>query len=140
MIRRPPRSTRTDTLFPYTTLFRSFGSRLVLFPDWPCAGANRLCGYFIGHHSARRCSSVRTRADLVSSAHFLCASRYPVRADFAVDADELYHGGTALMYVGLPLSSIAFLSAVGCANAYMMLGVGSLQSSAVLVFYTFLLT
>src|SRR3546814_6785025 len=28
MIRRPPRSTRTDTLFPYTTLFRS----LVLMP------------------------------------------------------------------------------------------------------------
>src|SRR3546814_2577552 len=28
MIRRPPRSTRTDTLFPYTTLFRS-----VVAPD-----------------------------------------------------------------------------------------------------------
>src|SRR3546814_8124165 len=27
MIRRPPRSTRTDTLFPYTTLFRSLGER-----------------------------------------------------------------------------------------------------------------
>src|SRR3546814_14989465 len=27
MIRRPPRSTRTDTLFPYTTLFRSVISR-----------------------------------------------------------------------------------------------------------------
>src|SRR3546814_15540642 len=27
MIRRPPRSTRTDTLFPYTTLFRSAFSR-----------------------------------------------------------------------------------------------------------------
>src|SRR3546814_5660194 len=26
MIRRPPRSTRTDTLFPYTTLFRSYPS------------------------------------------------------------------------------------------------------------------
>src|SRR3546814_11283409 len=26
MIRRPPRSTRTDTLFPYTTLFRSWTS------------------------------------------------------------------------------------------------------------------
>src|SRR3546814_14380227 len=26
MIRRPPRPTRTDTLFPYTTLFRSLGS------------------------------------------------------------------------------------------------------------------
>src|SRR3546814_8644161 len=25
MLRRPPRSTRTDTLFPYTTLFRSHG-------------------------------------------------------------------------------------------------------------------
>src|SRR3546814_20141096 len=27
MIRRPPRSTRTDTLFPYTTLFRSAARR-----------------------------------------------------------------------------------------------------------------
>src|SRR3546814_2820604 len=27
MTRRPPRSTRTDTLFPYTTLFRSCGER-----------------------------------------------------------------------------------------------------------------
>src|SRR3546814_12429481 len=42
MIRRPPRSTRTDTLFPYTTLFRSgervafasqVGAPLVLFGD-----------------------------------------------------------------------------------------------------------
>src|SRR3546814_17394369 len=30
MIRRPPRSTRTDTLFPYTTLFRSVGERPVI--------------------------------------------------------------------------------------------------------------
>src|SRR3546814_16371899 len=29
MIRRPPRSTRTDTLFPYTTLFRSDPTNLV---------------------------------------------------------------------------------------------------------------
>src|SRR3546814_11221054 len=34
MLRRPPRSTRTDTLFPYTTLFRSSGSgRLAPFYD-----------------------------------------------------------------------------------------------------------
>src|SRR3546814_1122593 len=33
MIRRPPRSTRTDTLFPYTTLFRS-----PLAPTEPCDG------------------------------------------------------------------------------------------------------
>src|SRR3546814_12023789 len=30
MIRRPPRSTRTDTFFPYTTLFRSQGLAAVL--------------------------------------------------------------------------------------------------------------
>src|SRR3546814_5430760 len=30
MIRRPPRSTRTDTLFPYTTLFRSRCARVSL--------------------------------------------------------------------------------------------------------------
>src|SRR3546814_9172579 len=30
MIRRPPRSTRTDTLFPYTTLFRSARPRQLL--------------------------------------------------------------------------------------------------------------
>src|SRR3546814_8283064 len=38
MIRRPPRSTRTDTLFPYTTLFRSSRSQ-------PCRGCvDRLAG------------------------------------------------------------------------------------------------
>src|SRR3546814_14039138 len=30
MIRRPPRSTRTDTLFPYTTLFRSHRNLFIL--------------------------------------------------------------------------------------------------------------
>src|SRR3546814_7168781 len=30
MIRRPPRSTRTDTLFPYTTLFRSALNRILI--------------------------------------------------------------------------------------------------------------
>src|SRR3546814_4412650 len=36
MIRRPPRSTRTDTLFPYTTLFRSPVSKMI-------EGLSRLC-------------------------------------------------------------------------------------------------
>src|SRR3546814_13052511 len=35
MIRRPPRSTRTDTLFPYTTLFRSACTRVA--DDGQCA-------------------------------------------------------------------------------------------------------
>src|SRR3546814_10492958 len=33
MIRRPPRSTRTDTLFPYTTLFRSNGNVSGIFVE-----------------------------------------------------------------------------------------------------------
>src|SRR3546814_11840593 len=33
MIRRPPRSTRTDTLFPYTTLFRSLKAGFLTI--WP---------------------------------------------------------------------------------------------------------
>src|SRR3546814_11046977 len=39
MIRRPPRSTRTDTLFPYTTLFRSPMPELLTPPNGrlPCA-------------------------------------------------------------------------------------------------------
>src|SRR3546814_7286590 len=37
MIRRPPRSTRTDTLFPYTTLFRS---------DTEC---HQRVGHLVGH-------------------------------------------------------------------------------------------
>src|SRR3546814_267335 len=32
MIRRPPRSTRTDTLFPYTTLFRAISTSGALEP------------------------------------------------------------------------------------------------------------
>src|SRR3546814_2493464 len=39
MIRRPPRSTRTDTLFPYTTLFRSTDERFLQI-----LGTNRLLG------------------------------------------------------------------------------------------------
>src|SRR3546814_15647363 len=54
MIRRPPRSTRTDTLFPYTTLFRSMAhddpkliigevDRLVVFvPVSPRVRADKL--------------------------------------------------------------------------------------------------
>src|SRR3546814_7435404 len=57
MIRRPPRSTRTDTLFPYTTLFRS--SRL-LMPPRPIRRLSR-------HSSGTRGRSAQ-RPSLTSSA------------------------------------------------------------------------
>src|SRR3546814_9573563 len=41
MIRRPPRSTRTDTLFPYTTLFRSTAARQLLGRLADARGARR---------------------------------------------------------------------------------------------------
>src|SRR3546814_4925650 len=44
MLRRPPRSTRTDTLFPYTTLFRS--SRLLVDGD----GLHDLPGLHLDAH------------------------------------------------------------------------------------------
>src|SRR3546814_11996082 len=44
MIRRPPRSTRTDTLFPYTTLFRSPASLFILlFRLWHVDGFHHGC-------------------------------------------------------------------------------------------------
>src|SRR3546814_3862712 len=42
MIRLPPRSTRTDTLFPYTTLFRS-GTRERFFRRWVKSRGKVLC-------------------------------------------------------------------------------------------------
>src|SRR3546814_5813369 len=44
MIRRPPRSTRTDTLFPYTALFRSIRRRFLhAMSELPAPMAQRLC-------------------------------------------------------------------------------------------------
>src|SRR3546814_8124363 len=60
MIRRPPRSTRTDTLFPYTTLFRSEGQLRYRSGDPACVGlqmVRRRAGDAHGaggHRDARR--------------------------------------------------------------------------------------
>src|SRR3546814_6945704 len=51
MIRRPPRSTRTDTLFPYTTLFRS--STATIF-DLPIRGVNVQADHGLVVESAER--------------------------------------------------------------------------------------
>src|SRR3546814_9853888 len=51
MIRRPPRSTRTDTLFPYTTLFLSSADLvLCLFPmEPPIYARHDVDARFVGH-------------------------------------------------------------------------------------------
>src|SRR3546814_1063583 len=47
MIRRPPRSTRTDTLFPYTTLFRSVE---IVFDDEPRRNSTVFAVYLWNPH------------------------------------------------------------------------------------------
>src|SRR3546814_12687074 len=68
MIRRPPRSTRTDTLFPYTTLFRSqpiarrgiFADMRAVLGDAMVALAQRAnSGFVVGHRSVGSVSSPR---------------------------------------------------------------------------------
>src|SRR3546814_9168338 len=53
MIRRPPRSTRTDTLFPYTTLFRSGGRCAAVVGGRPASGGGRPVGADPGAYPSR---------------------------------------------------------------------------------------
>src|SRR3546814_1424805 len=85
MIRRPPRSTRTDTLFPYTTLFRSAragrhrgardedrcrhlrlhqrecGNRKAMSAFSPREIVSELDRYIIGQHDAKRAVAIALR-------------------------------------------------------------------------------
>src|SRR3546814_18662051 len=69
MIRRPPRSTRTDTLFPYTTLFRSEGWYLRRARCEALLVAAALIALRVGelgHHVGRpMIGDVEVRCDLV---------------------------------------------------------------------------
>src|SRR3546814_20344796 len=60
MFRRPPRSSRTDTLFPYTTLFRS----PFLFAGWRRFSRRRLVGQRRGGGQDKNSVS-RTRTSLL---------------------------------------------------------------------------
>src|SRR3546814_3277968 len=77
MIRRPPRSTRTDTLFPYTTLFRSQRSQAVPAAGKRRALARRGLPVFVGHPRDDRCRRLllrnvaRTMAERKDAGRFL---------------------------------------------------------------------
>src|SRR3546814_10014051 len=68
MIRRPPRSTRTDTLFPYTTLFRSLhvrglpGSPDLVFPKRKAVVFVHGC-FWHRHEGCRYTTTPRTNED-----------------------------------------------------------------------------
>src|SRR3546814_6394624 len=66
MIRRPPRSTRTDTLFPYTTLFRSACRDRQEIWSRPCQQEHQLerrQGYDPRHHRGKRRGKIDTDVD-----------------------------------------------------------------------------
>src|SRR3546814_19968038 len=56
IIRRPPRSTRTDTLFPYTTLFRSLEVRRMT--EYRCAS---ILGAEVSAMAAQRYASAKVK-------------------------------------------------------------------------------
>src|SRR3546814_6645393 len=102
MIRRPPRSNRTDTLFPYTTLFRSAdrtGADADLDRIGPGLG-QRQCGIAGGNVAA---DDLQAIAILLLDGRDAIdhASRMPVRR---VDDDQIHAGfdqrRTALVGIG----------------------------------------
>src|SRR3546814_19173853 len=76
MIRRPPRSTRTDTLFPYTTLFRSlFFLRVEDVKD--SADQERVGGFFPMVPPFERTFGIdQNIGDILDIAHLMRAAAY----------------------------------------------------------------
>src|SRR3546814_1987663 len=67
MIRRTPRSTRTDTLFPYTTLFRSLRPCLTAAPHHPFIGGEAFQRHRPARvHPARRNADFRAEPELAA--------------------------------------------------------------------------
>src|SRR3546814_4679321 len=64
MIRRPPRSTRTDTRFPYTTLFRSGVSKQQRHAAWQVVlvpGTQRLAQHAVAHGVRQHVDALQAR-------------------------------------------------------------------------------
>src|SRR3546814_13483861 len=108
MIRRPPRSTRTDTLFPYTTLFRSrrglrrtyqisqlFGGLKVIDNIYlACRGASR--GRFFLRRPRREDSFMEAAETLLAAVHLEPVREQPVA--------ELSHGQQRQLEIALALA------------------------------------
>src|SRR3546814_1807459 len=75
MIRRPPRSTRTDTLFPYTTLFRSKTDHAVLYatqhlPDHSGAASRAPDGFLLASAHLPEVTADRSRCATFRASDF----------------------------------------------------------------------
>src|SRR3546814_12122523 len=80
MIRRPPRSTRTDTLFPYTTLFRSWASSWSAVLSAPPDTASSTF-VFAGSHSAAISSRKRATSAASGVSALFAAGAVTARRD-----------------------------------------------------------
>src|SRR3546814_19775794 len=95
MIRRPPRSTRTDTLFPYSTLFRSAGS----------VDRQSLCTVGLCRDPCARAQSARRRAhagaarrpDSLGQLRTAVAGRHPLRRAVAAVVHRRAHATRAVL-------------------------------------------
>src|SRR3546814_4479326 len=83
MIRRPPRSTRTDTLFPYTTLFRSCH---LDWQDHAVQSHSRRGRSSHPHHHRRRYA--RNQAQEASQPYSSCAFAYRSKFDLQLRSEE----------------------------------------------------
>src|SRR3546814_19500886 len=113
MIRRPPRSTRTDTLFPYTTLFRSEGQDVervarLLAADKPGnqvelvgaatdGGRHRQCFLFAG--AARGCRLRHQRLPFLSAA-------WPGKVRVGANSTSLWPTISSLTRTGMNLRQL----------------------------------
>src|SRR3546814_15492965 len=96
MIRRPPRSTRTDTLFPYTTLFRAL------------ADVGVLAGYRIEHAGIAPPELVATMAELgvlvVTQPNFIAERGDAYLRDVAASAQPWLYRPRGLPAAGVALA------------------------------------
>src|SRR3546814_10333193 len=89
MIRRPPRSTRTDTLCPYTTLFRSPGRPTCLPPFSPPHPPKEkpheeICHRRFARNRRHRCRDGRGHADGLRSEEHTSELQSLMRISYAV--------------------------------------------------------
>src|SRR3546814_4290897 len=95
MIRRPPRSTRTDTLFPYTTLFLSIFLTVLLAFLRHAHGQNSLYPKLVGFRASLgipRCRSVTIRLgqdDIICEMCDEMGATLAANSDLSPDAPEM---------------------------------------------------